>query len=133
MPPASRLGKQISEAATALSAIGARFALMKSSVKHDALLAADGGLGPAPARVKDPYRALDDLMAAVEALCPVMATEDRAPTITRRMLRAELGCFASSAFTRSERPRRSECGHGLAPGRGAGRLCGVMAHDAGFL
>jgi hypothetical protein len=58
---------------------------MKSSVKPDALLAADGGLGPAPARVDDPYSALDDLMAAVEALCPVWPPRTE-PTITRRML-----------------------------------------------
>ncbi len=34
-------------------------------------LAADGGLVPPVRREEDPYRALDDLMAAVEALCPV--------------------------------------------------------------
>jgi hypothetical protein len=45
---------------------------MNSSVKSaEPPLAAEGGL-EAPARHKeDPYRALDDLMAAVEALCPV--------------------------------------------------------------
>lgn len=58
---------------------------MKSSVKPDALLAADGGLSPARAREKDPYQALDDLMAAVEALCPVWPPRTE-PTITRRML-----------------------------------------------
>jgi hypothetical protein len=45
---------------------------MTSSVKFaEPPLAAEGGL-EAPARHdEDPYRALDDLMAAVEALCPV--------------------------------------------------------------
>lgn len=33
---------------------------------------ADGGAAPrTPVHVDDPYRALDDLMAVVEALCPV--------------------------------------------------------------
>jgi len=32
--------------------------------------AAEGGLGAPVRREEDPYRALDDLMAAVEALCP---------------------------------------------------------------
>lgn len=33
--------------------------------------AASGGIGGAAPVEEDPYRALDDLMAAVEALCPV--------------------------------------------------------------
>ena len=33
--------------------------------------AADGGLDAPVRREEDPYRTLDDLMAAVEALCPV--------------------------------------------------------------
>jgi hypothetical protein len=33
--------------------------------------AAEGGLDAPLHREQDPYRALDDLMAAVEALCPV--------------------------------------------------------------
>ena len=33
--------------------------------------AAEAGLGAPVRRGEDPYRALDDLMAAVEALCPV--------------------------------------------------------------
>lgn len=32
-------------------------------------LAAEGGIGSRPPLDEDPYRALDDLMAAVEALC----------------------------------------------------------------
>ena len=45
---------------------------MSSFVKPaDPPFAASGGIGrPAPVD-EDPYRALDDLMAAVEALCPV--------------------------------------------------------------
>lgn len=33
--------------------------------------AADAGLGAPVRREEDPYRVLDDLMAAVEALCPI--------------------------------------------------------------
>jgi hypothetical protein len=33
--------------------------------------AAEGGVGRVPKRQEDPFRALDDLMAVVEALCPV--------------------------------------------------------------
>jgi hypothetical protein len=33
-------------------------------------LAAEGGVTAAPAGTGDPYKALDDLMVAVEALCP---------------------------------------------------------------
>jgi hypothetical protein len=33
-------------------------------------LAAEGGVARHPRAEDDPYRALDDLMAAVEALCP---------------------------------------------------------------
>ena len=33
-------------------------------------LAASGGVSMRPATPRDPYEALDDLMAAVEALCP---------------------------------------------------------------
>lgn len=42
----------------------------------EAPLAGDGGL-PAPAYGgEDPYRTLDDLMAVVEALCPVWPERD---------------------------------------------------------
>jgi len=46
---------------------------MATIKEHDrvVLLAADGGLGAPVRREEDPYRTLDDLMAAVEALCPV--------------------------------------------------------------
>ena len=35
------------------------------------ILSAGGGAPRTPVPVSDPYRALDDLMAVVEALCPV--------------------------------------------------------------
>ena len=45
---------------------------MSSFVKSaDPPFAADGGLAPRPSVEEDPYRALDDLMTVVEALCPV--------------------------------------------------------------
>ena len=37
----------------------------------DPPFAAEGGLAARPCVEDDPYRALDDLMAVVEALCPV--------------------------------------------------------------
>ncbi len=44
---------------------------MTSSAKHpEAPFAAEGGLAAYVRHDEDPYRALDDLMAAVEALCP---------------------------------------------------------------
>jgi len=45
---------------------------MTSSITSaESPIAAGAGLCPAPARhYEDPYKALDDLMAAVEALCP---------------------------------------------------------------
>lgn len=33
--------------------------------------AADGGITVEPRHAEDPYRTLDDLMAVIEALCPV--------------------------------------------------------------
>lgn len=45
---------------------------MSSSAKStEAPLAAGAGLGAATHAPDDPYEALDDLMATVEALCPV--------------------------------------------------------------
>jgi len=38
--------------------------------------AADGGLDLTARSEEDPYRTLDNLMAAVEALCPVWAPRD---------------------------------------------------------
>ena len=58
---------------------------MKSCARPEAPFAADGGLRPDPVREDDPYRALDELMAAVEALCPVWPARTE-PTITRKML-----------------------------------------------
>ncbi len=37
----------------------------------DPPIAAEGGVREPPPAADDPYRALDDLMVAVEALCPV--------------------------------------------------------------
>ena len=60
---------------------------MSSSRKSaDAPLAADGGVRlpiPAPA---DPYLALDDLMCAVEALCPVWPERPPFPAKLRILL-----------------------------------------------
>ena len=42
-----------------------------STSLKDAPLAADGGLALPATRPEDPFRALDDLMAVVEALCPI--------------------------------------------------------------
>ena len=42
----------------------------------DAPFAAEGGLDAPVRREEDPYRTLDDLMAAVEALCPVWPPRD---------------------------------------------------------
>jgi hypothetical protein len=39
-------------------------------------LAAEGGISSPPRLDGDPYRTLDDLMAAVEALCPVWPPRD---------------------------------------------------------
>lgn len=45
---------------------------MNSSVKSDeSPIAAEGGMTTPPRADEDPYRTLDDLMAVVEALCPV--------------------------------------------------------------
>jgi len=45
---------------------------MSSFVKStEPPFAAEGGLDAPVRREQDPYQALDDLMAAVEALCPV--------------------------------------------------------------
>ncbi len=42
---------------------------------------------PRPVRIEeDPYRALDDLMAAIEALCPVWPRRDRRGTGDRMLL-----------------------------------------------
>jgi hypothetical protein len=60
---------------------------MSSCAKSaEAPLAAEGGLS-APVRVEeDPYRALDDLMAAIEALCPVWPRRDPPGTGNRMLL-----------------------------------------------
>ena len=45
--------------------------MSSSSKPAEAPFAADGGLTSRVRDDEDPYRALDDLMAAVETLCPV--------------------------------------------------------------
>ncbi len=57
---------------------------MKSSATSDAPFAADGGLAAVAPSEADPYRSLDELMAAVEALCPVWPPRTEA-TLTGRM------------------------------------------------
>lgn len=50
--------------------------MTSSSESSDQPLVADGGIAvPAPAPA-DPYRALDELMVVVEALCPVWPTRE---------------------------------------------------------
>ncbi len=43
----------------------------KSSNRQEPPLAAGGGMRMPQVRTDDPIRALDDLMAVVEALCPI--------------------------------------------------------------
>lgn len=60
---------------------------MSSSAKQaEAPFAAEGGLGPSARRDEDPYRALDDLMAAVEALCPTWPARDTFANGVKRLL-----------------------------------------------
>jgi hypothetical protein len=47
---------------------------LKKSV--DQPFASEGGIRVAPNTLADPYQALDDLMAAVEALCPTWPQRD---------------------------------------------------------
>ena len=50
---------------------------MKSFAKLvDSPIAAGGGIDSPPRLEEDPYAALDDLMAAVEILCPVWPPRD---------------------------------------------------------
>jgi hypothetical protein len=56
-----------------------------SATRADPPFVADGGVDVPIRRDEDPYRSLDDLMAVVEALCPVWPRrETMAPA--RRML-----------------------------------------------
>jgi hypothetical protein len=48
--------------------------------------AAEGGLDAPRRRDEDPYRTLDDLMAAVETLCPVWPQRDALPAGSRMLL-----------------------------------------------
>ena len=45
--------------------------MISSAKSAEPPFAADAGLAAPMRREEDPYRTLDDLMAAVEALCPV--------------------------------------------------------------
>ena len=49
-------------------------------------LAAEAGLDAPVRREEDPYRTLDDLMAAVEALCPVWPPREGFVNGGRRLL-----------------------------------------------
>jgi hypothetical protein len=58
---------------------------MSSSAKAaEPPFAAEAGLGPIPRIEEDPYRTLDGLMAAVEALCPVWP--QREPLLAGRLM-----------------------------------------------
>ena len=59
-------------------------------------LAADAGLSPAPAASDDPFAALDDLMAVVEALCPVWPARGRFATVRAMLARTTSGLLALS-------------------------------------
>ena len=52
---------------------------------NDAPLAAEGGLARPAARAEDPFRALDELMVVVEALCPIWP--QRGPFVTGDKMR----------------------------------------------
>ena len=49
-------------------------------------IAAEGGIDSAPHPVADPYQVLDDLMAAVEILCPVWPPRDAFQTGSNLLL-----------------------------------------------
>jgi hypothetical protein len=49
-------------------------------------IAADGGIDSPPPLPEDPYQALDDLMAAVEILCPVWPPRDAYPADSNLLL-----------------------------------------------
>jgi hypothetical protein len=51
--------------------------MISSAKSPEPPIAAEGGLAMPERREGDPYRALDDLMAVVEALCPVWPSRDR--------------------------------------------------------
>ena len=56
-----------------------------STSLKDAPLAADGGLALPATCAEDPFRALDELMAVVEALCPTCPQRD--PFVTGDKMR----------------------------------------------
>lgn len=60
---------------------------MTSSAKSaEPPFAADGGLDLPPPEAADPYRALDELMVVVEALCPVWPERGTFPANSRMLL-----------------------------------------------
>jgi hypothetical protein len=60
---------------------------MKSSAKPaEAPIAAEGGVTVAPGEAPDPYQALDELMVAVEALCPKWPERPPFPSSARFLL-----------------------------------------------
>lgn len=83
MPPMSRLGRQLQEVLVGLE---------RASVEHDVpearavLLVADGGTPAGTPRAGDPFEALDDLMAVVEALCPAWPPRDGFSTMPNMLL-----------------------------------------------
>jgi hypothetical protein len=52
----------------------------------EAPFVAEGGLPAVPQREDDPYRALDDLMVVVEALCPVCPQRGTFPSDAKFLL-----------------------------------------------
>jgi len=55
---------------TFASSTGKPYSMTSYAKSTEQLFAADGGVGRVPTCQEDPFRALDDLMAVVEALCP---------------------------------------------------------------
>lgn len=53
-----------------VSSAGNPYSMTYSAKSTEQPFAADGGIGRVRKREQDPFRALDDLMVVVEALCP---------------------------------------------------------------
>jgi hypothetical protein len=60
--------------------------MSSSETSAEPPFAADGGVEPLRRVELDPYRALDELMAVVEALCPVWPERETFHTGTRMLL-----------------------------------------------
>ncbi len=78
MPPESRLGNWTSKkcASTFASSNASRCSMSSFAKPLEPLFVRDAGLSAPVRREEDPYRALDELMVAVEALCPVWPRRD---------------------------------------------------------